>query len=58
MEVNQMAVLSIGWATIAANGSVDWFIHGYNDREAVTYSIVVFPGSGPGVQFPKGDATL
>jgi len=53
-----MAVRSIGWTTLAANGSVEWFIHGYTNREAVTYSIVVFPGSGAGVLFPKADATL
>jgi hypothetical protein len=53
-----MAVLDIGWTSIAANSSTDWFIHGYNNKQAVTYSIVVFPGSGAGVPFPAADATL
>jgi hypothetical protein len=53
-----MAVLDIGWTSLAANASTDWFIHGYNAKQAVTYSIVVFPGSGDGVPFPKADATL
>jgi hypothetical protein len=53
-----MAVLSIGWATVAANASMDWFIHGYNNKQAVTYSLVVFPGTGAGVPYPKADATL
>jgi hypothetical protein len=53
-----MAVLDIGWTSIAANSSTEWFIHGYSNRQAVTYSIVVFPGSGDGVLYPKADATL
>lgn len=53
-----MAVRDIGWTTIAANSSTNWFIHGWTDKEAVTYSIVVFPGSGPGVLYPTGHATL
>jgi hypothetical protein len=44
--------------TIAANGSHSWFVHGWNNREAVTYSIIVFPGSGAGVLYPKAHATL
>jgi hypothetical protein len=53
-----MAVRSIGWATINANSSMDWFIHGFTNRESVVFSLVVFPGSGPGVLYPKADATL
>ena len=53
-----MAIRDEGWTTIAPNSSMSWFIHGYSDKEAVTYSIVVFPGSGPGVPFPAAHATL
>ena len=53
-----MAVADIGWVTIAANSNFEWFIHGWAATDAVTYSIVVFPGTGPGVLFPLGDATL
>jgi hypothetical protein len=53
-----MAVRDIGWVTIAANSSTSWFIHGWTSNEAVTYSIVVFPGSGPGVLSPAAHATL
>ena len=53
-----MAVLDIGWTSLAANSSTDWFIHGYNHLQAVTYSVGDIPGSGPGVPFPKADATL
>jgi hypothetical protein len=53
-----MAVREIGWATVAANQSVNWFIHGFTTAEAVAFSIVVFPGSGPGVPFSSGHATL
>lgn len=48
-----MAVADIGWANIAENSSLAWFIHGWNSTDAVTYSIVVFPGTGP-----EGHATL
>jgi len=50
-----MAVRDEGWTTIAANSSTSWFIHGYTDKEAVTYSIVVFPGTGSN---PLAHATL
>ena len=53
-----MAVADIGWATIAANENHTWFIHGWGANHAVTYSIVVFPGEGPGVLYPLGRATL
>jgi hypothetical protein len=53
-----MAVRDIGWDTIAANGSTSWFIHGFSARECVVFSIVVFPGTGNGVPFPSGHATL
>jgi hypothetical protein len=53
-----MAVVDVGWTTIAANSSMSWFIHGYGPNDAVTYSIVVFPGTGAGVPFPAGHATL
>lgn len=51
-----MAVFDIGWDTIAANGSTSWFIHGFNAKQSVAFSIVVFPGTG--VPFPAGHATL
>jgi hypothetical protein len=54
----EMAVADIGWVTIAANESHEWFIHGWGSNDAVTYSIIVFPGTGPEVPFPLGDATL
>jgi hypothetical protein len=53
-----MAARDILWDSIAANGSTSWFIHGFTDREAVSFSIVVFPGSGPGVPNPAGHAVL
>ncbi len=53
-----MAVLDIGWATIAANSSLSWFNHGFNNNDAVTYSIVVFAASAPGVPNPAAHATL
>lgn len=53
-----MAVRDIGWTTIGANQSMNWFIHGFNANESVVFSIVVFPGSGPGVPNPLGHATL
>jgi hypothetical protein len=53
-----MAVVDIGWETIAANGSVAWFNHGWNAQQSVVYSIVVFPGTGEGVPFPLAHATL
>ena len=53
-----MPAIDIGWTTIAANGNTSWFIHGWGPKHAVTYSIVVFPGTGEGVPFPAGHATL
>ena len=53
-----MAIRDEGWATVAANSSLEWFIHGYTATEAVTFSIVVFPGTGPGVINPLAHATL
>jgi len=53
-----MAVSDIGWTTLAPNENHEWFIHGWNATDAVTYSIVVFPGTGPGVLNPLADATL
>ena len=58
LEVLTMAVSDIGWTTIAANGSTAWFIHGFSASEAVTFTIVVFPGTGAGVLYPAGHATL
>lgn len=53
-----MAVADIGWNTIAANSRLSWFVHGWRNKDAVTYSIVVFPNSAPGVPFPLAQATL
>lgn len=55
-----MAVRDIGWGTIAANKSNNWFIHGFNSNESVIFSIVVFPGPGPDVSTvnEKAHATL
>lgn len=39
---------------VAPNSGTSVFIHGYSNREAVNYSAVVYPGSGPGVLFPLG----
>jgi hypothetical protein len=58
LEVIEMAVADIGWATIAANANMEWFIHGWSSTDAVTYSIIAFPGTGEGVPFPAGHATL
>jgi hypothetical protein len=53
-----MAVRNIGSDTIAKNSSTSWFIHGFNANESVVFSIVVYPGTGDGVLYPKGHATL
>jgi hypothetical protein len=53
-----MTVFDMGWDTIAANGSVSWFLHGFGATEAVSFSISVFPGTGAGVPFPQAHATL
>jgi hypothetical protein len=54
-----MAVRDIGWAMLAPNSSSAWFIHGWGAMDAVTYSIVVFPGIPlPGVPYPAAHATL
>ncbi|MFD9498051.1 hypothetical protein [Streptomyces sp. NPDC060035] len=53
-----MAVFDIGWTSIASNGTFNWFIHGFNSKQAVAFSIVVFPGTGAGVPYPVGHATL
>jgi hypothetical protein len=53
-----MTAQFIGSTTIAANSGTDWFVHGWSDKQAVTYSLVVFPGSGAGVPNPVGHATL
>ncbi len=51
-----MSVVDIGWATVAANSSFEWFNHGWNSNQSVVYSIIVFPGTG--VPNPVGHATL
>ena len=43
---------------VAPNSSTSLFIHGYSTKEAVNYSAVVYPGSGPGVLFPLGHINL
>lgn len=53
-----MAVSDIAWVTVAANGTFDMFVHGWSDKEAVCFSIIPFPGSGPGVLYPTGHATV
>lgn len=53
-----MAVRDIGWTEIAANQSTEWLVHGFTANEAVTFTIVVFPGIGPGVPFPLGRAAI
>ena len=44
--------------SIAANSSWSLFDHGFTSKQAVTYSIIVFPGQGPGVLNPVAHATL
>jgi hypothetical protein len=44
--------------SVAANSSTNWFIHGFTNKEAVAFSIVVFPGTGAGVPNPVAHATL
>ena len=39
---------------IAPNAGTGVFIHGYDNTEAVSYSAVVYAGSGEGVPFPLG----
>lgn len=51
-----MSARDIVWDSVAANSSTSWFIHGFGNNEAVTFSIAVFPGLG--VSNPVGHATL
>jgi hypothetical protein len=53
-----MPAVDEGWTTIGPNQSQDWFIHGFDDRTAVVYAMVVFGAPAPGVLNPKGDASL
>ncbi len=43
---------------IAPNSQAELFNHGWDVTDAVNYSIVVYAGSGPGVPFPVGHATV
>jgi hypothetical protein len=43
---------------IAPNSGNNVFIHGYSNNQAVNYSAVVYPGSGPGVLFPLGHVNM
>jgi hypothetical protein len=43
---------------IAPNAGASVFIHGYSHTQAVSYSAVVHPGSGPGVLNPKGHINM
>lgn len=43
---------------IAPNGGNNVFIHGYSNNDAVSYSAVVYPGSGDGVPNPAGHMTM
>jgi hypothetical protein len=42
------------WDYIAPAGSADVFIHGYSNKEAVTYSAVVWGGYARDVPYPLG----
>ncbi|MEE1829414.1 hypothetical protein [Streptomyces sp. SP17KL33] len=53
-----MTVRKIVDDTVAANSETSWFIHGFTNKEAVAFSIIVFPGTGAGVPNPVGHATL
>jgi hypothetical protein len=53
-----MAVWDVGWATINANSSLDWFTHGWNNKETMAYSICVFGVPAPGVPYPLAKATI
>ncbi|MGW1987783.1 hypothetical protein ACWCPJ_35915 [Streptomyces collinus] len=53
-----MPVHDMLWDSIAANQSINWFLHGFGADEAVTFSIAVFPGTGEGVLTPTAHATL
>jgi hypothetical protein len=53
-----MAVMDIFSTSIAANSSWSLFDHGFAANQAVTYSIIVFPGEGQGVLNPAAHATL
>ncbi len=52
------ANLAFRFDDIAANGSISVFLHGYGNKEAVSYSGVVFAGTGAGVPFPAGRAQI
>ena len=53
-----MPAVDEGWTTIGPNQSQDWFIHGFDSKTAVVYSMAVFGAPAPGVLNPQGDATL
>jgi len=53
-----MAVHSVGWMTLAANQSGTWYVHDFSEDDVAFFSIVVIPGSGPGVINPLAHATI
>lgn len=53
-----MDIFDIASVAIAANQSFSLFIHGFTAKQSVVFSIIVFPGTGDGVPFPVGHATL
>lgn len=52
------ASLAFRFDDIAPNGSAAVFLHGYGNKEAVSYSGVVWAGSGAGVLNPAGRAQI
>ena len=53
-----MAVARIGPIYIGANSQWTQFWHGWGDKEAVSFSVVVSGGSAPGVLNPRGRVTF
>jgi hypothetical protein len=52
------ANLIYNFSDIAPGSTVSLFIHGYGNRDAVTYCVVPYNVFTPGVLFPQGHVTL
>jgi hypothetical protein len=49
-----MPAFKITTAVVAPNGTFNQFVHGFGDRQAVSFSVVVSGESAPGVLNPLG----
>ena len=46
------------FSSIGPGQTTSLFIHGYGNRDAVSYSMVLYNQPGPGVLYPQAHATL